>query len=200
MSANVVSDVSAYIKYGNEKITSSNNLKILGFMFGEKPSIHPHVDYIVQKAKKKLWSLRHVKKAGMQQSDLLNIFNSIIRPTLEYEAPTFHSMLTAEMAEELEYIQRRPSKIIFGWDSHYSELVSAGKIETLANRREKLTLNFAKKALQNERFGGNWFPEKISSGINLRKENKFEKKFARTKRLQNSPLFYMRRQLNKLYS
>ena len=199
MSANTTSDITAYIRYGSEKKFSSDGLKILGFMFGTKPTVRPHIDYMVSKAKKKLWSLRHLKRAGMEQQDLLKIFNSVIRPTLEFAAATFHSMLTSEMSDEIEYIQRRASKIIFGWDSHYRDLVSDGKLETLAQQRETLTLNFAKKAQASDRFR-DWFPERQYSGFNLRSEKRFEESFARTTRLQNSPVFYMRRQLNKLYS
>ena len=87
-----------YIRAGEEKISSSEDLKILGFIFGTGPSIKPHIDYMLCKANKKLWMLRHVKKAGMSQADLLKIFETVIRPTLEFAVPTYHPMLTEEMS------------------------------------------------------------------------------------------------------
>ena len=99
-----------------------------------------------------MWTLRHVKKAGLKQSDLLKTFNSVIRPTLEYAAPTFHPMLTLEQRDKIEQVQKRASKIIFGWDSNYDELIDSGRLETLDSRRERLTLNFAKKAANDPRF------------------------------------------------
>ena len=152
---------------------------------------------MLNKARKRLWTLRHTKKAGLKKEDLLKNFNSTIRPALEYAAPTYHSMLTKEMTDEIENIQKRASKLIFGWDSNYSELVNAGKIELLSERRRKLTVNFAKKTQANERFK-DWFPVKKDTGHNLRTEKKFEEFHARTERLKKSPLFYMRRELNAI--
>ena len=154
-----------------------------------------HVDYMLSKVRKKLWTLRHVKAAGLCQSDLLKIYQTVIRPTLEYAVPTYHPMLTKEMCEEIESVQRRACKLIFGWDSNYDKLLEDKKIESLHDRREKMTLSFARKTLKNPRFAS-WFPQRNYGDLNLRKEKKFDELFARTERLKKSPLFYMRRALN----
>ena len=61
-------------------------------------------------------------------------------------------------------------------------------------RRIEICDKFAKKALDNPRFGLVWFPEKVArSG---RHAEQFLKLQARTDRRFNSPLFYMRRRLN----
>ena len=177
---------------------SGNFLKILGFMFGPKPTVRYHVDNILNKARRKLWTLRHVKKAGMKEEDMMKIFNTIIRPCLEYAVPTFGPMLTEEMKNELESIQKRACKIVFGWDSSYSELIASGRVESLEKRREKLILNFAHKCVKNPRFVS-WFPERNYDGMNveLRARQKYEEKYARTERLKKSPIFHMRRALNE---
>ena len=59
-----------YIKHNGEKIVSTDTLKILGFTFRNTPSVRPHVDNLVKKAKMKLWTLRHAKKAGVSGLDL----------------------------------------------------------------------------------------------------------------------------------
>ena len=64
------------------------------------------------------------------------------------------------MRDELEYIQKRASKIAFGWDSSYDELVSDGRVVMLEERRRRMTTNFAKKAEQNPNFK-HWFKEKV---------------------------------------
>ena len=179
------------------KINSGRNLKILGFMFGDTPSVRQHVDYMLGKARKKLWILRHVKKAGMSQSDMLKTYLTVIRPTLDYAVPTYHSMLTLEMRDEIESIQKRACRLIFGWESNYDILISNGAIESLEARRECLTVNFAKKASASARFAAEWFPEKEYGDIGLREERKYKEFFARTERLMKSPLFYMRRALNR---
>ena len=193
ISDNTTSEVTSYIRTGGEKIISTNELKILGFVFGNTSSVWPHVNYMLNKARKRLWTICHAKKAGMGKVDLLKIFNVFIRPILEFAAPTFHPMLNNTMKDEIELIQKRACKMIFGWDSSYDVLVSNGSIETLDSRREKLTINFAKKCASSARFG-HWFEEKPAN--NLRSGLRYEEKFARTERLKNSPLFYMRRALN----
>ena len=185
----------SYIRVGKEKIVSGEELKILGFMFSRQPSVKCHVNYMVSKAKKKLWTLRHVKKAGLGQEDLLRTFNTLVRPTLEYAAPTFHSMLSAEMRDQIEYVQKRASKIIFGWQTHYDEIIASGKMVTLEERREMLTSKFEHKTSKNPRFA-DWFTKKDYENVDLRSKNKFVQPFARTERLRKSPVHYMTRLLN----
>ena len=79
--------------------------------------------------------------------------------------------------------------------SDYDSLVASGRIETLYSRREKLTLSFAKKAVNDCRFK-HWFPLKEEALYDLRDNKKYKETFARTDRLRNSPIHYMRRLLN----
>ena len=152
---------------------------------------------MLKKAKRKLWTLQHVKRAGLGTEDLLMTFNTIIRPTLEYAAPTFHPMLNQEMRDNIESIQKRASKLIFGWNTSYDEIIQAGKMVTLDRRREELTKKFAIKASKSARFSG-WFEEKSYLGLNIREKcrKKYIEKFARTDRLKKSPIYYMTRLLN----
>ena len=117
------------------------------------------------------------------------------RQTLEYAAPTFHPMLNLELRDQIESIQKRASKLIFGWNSNYDQLVKDGKLKTLEERRETLTKNFAVKTSKNVRFA-NWFKPQKDININLRSRNKYEEEFARTERMKKSPVYYMRRILN----
>ena len=189
-------DVKSYIKYGGEKIYSGAELKILGFVFGSTPSVKPHVEYMLKKARKKLWTLRHVKRAGLGEEYLLRTFNTIVRPTLEYAAPTFHPMLNAELTDKIERIQKRASKLIFGWDSDYDEVISSGRMVTLESRRETLTKNFAVKTSKNARFS-DWFRERDYGELNIRVKRKYEEDFAKTERRKKSLACYMQRLLNK---
>ena len=193
VSASSSANISSYIRANDERIHSTNELKILGFIFGNKPSVKPHVEYMLNKARKRLWTLRQVKKAGLAKEDLLKVFNTVIRPALEYAAPTFHSMLPAYLSDEIEGVQRRACKIIFGYNSSYDDLINSGTIETLSSRREKLTVNFAKKCTSNPRFK-HWFEEREENC--LRNNVKYVETFAKTERLRKSPLHYMRRALN----
>ena len=89
---------------------------------------------MLDKAQRKLWTLRHVRRAGLSEGDMLKIFNTVIRPTLGYAVPTYHPLLTAELSDQIESIQKRACKMIFGWNSSCDVLVLEGKIETLQKR------------------------------------------------------------------
>ena len=149
---------------------------------------------MLNKARRRLWTLRHCKKAGLSKDDLLKVFYVFIRPLLEYAAPTFHPMLNNYLRDQIEQIQKRACKLVFGWDSSYDKLCESGTITTLEKRREALTLNFAKKCIKDNRFQ-HWFKEKPRN--NLRSNKIYEEQFAKTERLRKSPLFYMRRALNE---
>ena len=131
----------------------------------------------------------------MGAGDLKVFWNTVLRPTLEYAVPTFHPMLTAEMSDEIERVQKRASKLIYGFDSNYDRLVESGEIETLFSRREKLTLQFAQKACQSARFRG-WFPETEYENMSLRSGRRYLEQYARTERMRRSPIYHTRRALN----
>ena len=135
-----------------------------------------------------------VKRAGLGEEDLLRTWNTMIRPTLEYAVPTYHPMLTAEMRDQIESVQKRASKMIFGWHTHYDEIINSGKMQTLDRRREDLTRRFAEKTSKNARFG-HWFREK-DNNVNLRVKKRFVEDYARTERMKKSPVLYMQRLLN----
>ena len=133
----------------------------------------------------------------MAETDLLKIYQVVIRPVLEYATPTFHPMLTKEMTKNIECIQKRVSKIIFGWDSSYTELLSEEKLQLLEERRHRLTDNFAKKVLASEK-GPEWFPLRPNTGHDTRNNGNYLEQYAKTERLRKSPLYHMRRRLNDL--
>ena len=136
-------------------------------MFGSSPNVNAHVDYMLSKVNRKLWTLRNIKKAGMSKDDMINVFNTIIRPVCDFASVTYHSMLTLEQSEEIERVQKRAMRIILGWDTNYRELIDTGKVESLKKRRERMTLNFAKKTESNPRFK-KWFPRRNYNCLELR--------------------------------
>ena len=80
-------------------------------------------------------------------------------------------------------------------DMDYRELVEKSGPTTLRTRREGRELTFARKCASSVRFG-HWFLPRENV-----KENwvspKHEEKYARTHRCYNSPLFNIKRRLNR---
>ena len=84
MHANKASNVTTYINTDTGKIVSTNTLRILGFDFDSTPSATHHVTGVIDKFYNKLWTLRFLKKGGMDQKNLFKVYVSIIRPSVEY--------------------------------------------------------------------------------------------------------------------
>ena len=102
------SDVKSYIRTeSGQEIKSSDELKILGFWFGNEPTVAVHVRKLSEKFRARLWSLRHLKRSGMSPNGLLFVYLSVLRPVLDFAAPTYHSIF---------YLLPRPSAL-----NHYKE-------------------------------------------------------------------------------
>ena len=194
---NSTARVKSYIDVEDSgRISSSEEMKIIGFTFGEKPTVKYHIDHTIIKFKKKLWMLNHLKKANLDKNVLLKVYMSMLRPILEYCSPVYHPMLNCSMKEELEKMQKPALKIIFGFDKEYAAILAENNIQSLEKRREDAFLNYATKLSNSERFK-EWFPEQEHK-TDLRQRKKYREDFARTNRLYNSPIYAMRRLLNEI--
>ena len=151
--------VTSNIVHQDLKISSTDQLELLGFVFDSHPNANKHVEMLVEKFYSRLWTLRFLKKSGLEQSKLLEIYNSVIRSAIEYCANVYHSMITKNLSEKLESMQRQALRIIYGWDANIEQVMAARGIETLFERREKSLLNFALKNEHKERYGKRWFKE-----------------------------------------
>lgn len=189
-------DVKSYINVDGKRILSSDTLKIVGFTFGSRPTVHSHVNAMLGKLRRRLWMLTHLRQSGMSKPSLVSIYKSMIRSIQDFAAPAYHSLLNGVQANEIERIQRRALKDIFGYQFSYRTILEHQNIESLHNRREKLVKNFAIKAAANGRFSPRWFPPAEEHGYPTRGRVKYKVFASKTERLKNSPLYFMRRILN----
>ena len=171
-------------------------MKILGFVFGTKPNVQEHLNYMYNKYNRALWSINHIKRAGLKLSVIVRVYCSMLRPIIEFCSPVYHSLLTNEQSQRIENLQKMTLKIIYGFGFNYSELLIKSGLSTLEERRKLAFTNFTKSIALNERYSG-WFPLNNNT-VNLRSSKRYVEEFARTERLYNSPLFAMRRELNNI--
>ena len=57
--------------------------------------------------------LYQLKRAGIRQTDLVNVYVSVVRPVLEYACPVWHTNLPKYLSDNIEMIQKRALKSIF---------------------------------------------------------------------------------------
>ena len=179
---------------GDEDVTSSPTLRVLGFTFSDTPTVNAHAELLVKRLRTRTWALSKLRRAGFNKKELVKFYCGAIRPVAEYASPAFHSLLPGYLSDKLERQQSQALKNIYGTDISAGEMRRRADIQTLQERRESATLKFAEKALKNPRFKG-WFPQRHRLA-NTRTNRPFLKKVSRTDRNRNSPINYMIRALN----
>lgn len=179
------------------RLVSGDGLKILGFHFGPKPNADAHVGALIRKYNTHLWAMRFLKRNTMNQTDLLFVYKTIIRPILDYAVPTYTSLLTREQVQQLERLQAKTMKIIYGEHVSYRTIIEQGIIETLEDRRRSIVLKFAEKCSNNDRYREKWFPENTRHDHQLRRREKYFIPKMNTYRYNKSPIVSMRRILNE---
>ena len=95
--------------------------KLLGVILSDDLTLNMHVDSIVKKAAKRVYMLYQLKRAGIRQTDLVNVYISGVRPVLEYACPVWHTNLPKYLSDNIEMIQKRALKSIFpnkGYDDY----------------------------------------------------------------------------------
>ena len=68
--------------------------KILGITITSNLTWDVHVDEITRKAGKRLFLLLQLKRSGIPAEDLLTVYTTVVRPTLEYACPAWSISLT----------------------------------------------------------------------------------------------------------
>ena len=128
--------------------------------------------------------------------DLVEIYVLYIRSVLESSAVVWNSSLTQGQEKELERVQKVELRIILKdqYESYENALLVCSLL-TLKDRREALSLSFAKKCIKNSKTKDT-FPLNIAS-YDTRFFEKYVVTKAKKSRLMNSAIPYMQRLLNK---
>ncbi len=92
----------------------------------------------MQSIAKRFYCIRNLVRARVQQSDIVEIYCSIIRSVLEYACPVWHPGLSKKQSNDLERVQKRCLKFIFPHLS-YDQALDQTRLEKLSARRERMT-------------------------------------------------------------
>ena len=144
---------------------------------------------------KKLWYLRRLSKLGASTATLLTIYKSAVRSVIETASPVFAGGLRVTNSDAIESVQKAAFKIILRgkYESYQNALLVLDEA-TLEERRETISLRFAKKSTQHPKMS-HLFNKKKNS-----KTRKGKKLFIEPRtfssRAFNGPVPYMIRLLN----
>ena len=96
-----------------------------------------HLDNIVKKDGKRICMLYQLKRAGVNQADLVTIYISVVRPVVEYACPVWHTNLPTYLSDNIEMIQKRAVRAIFPGMSDV-DILNHINLSTLKERRDYL--------------------------------------------------------------
>ena len=91
------------------------------------------VKNIVKKAGKRIYMLYQLKRAGVNQADLITIYISVVRPVVEYACPVWNTNLPIYLSDNIEMIQKRAVRAIFPGMS-YDDILTHINLSTLKDR------------------------------------------------------------------
>ena len=165
-----------------ERVTQA---KVLGVTISADLSWNAHVDAIVCKARKRVFIIYQLKRAGISQSDLLRIYVSVIRPVMEYACQVWHTSLPDYLSDNIETIQKRCLRTIFPGYS-YGEARIMSNLPTLQDRRTKLCKLYFRKLTGTGHKLNPLLPDQRNMSYCLRTSNTLPVPLARTDRYRRS--------------
>ena len=182
----------------NEPIDVIDSTRLLGTIISNDLTWDLNTASLVKKANARMELLRKVASFSTPTNDLKEIYILFVRSILEQSATVWHSSLTQENIDDLERVQKSALKIILQ-DKYrtYKQGLAQLNLETLVDRRENLCLNFALKCVKHEKLRHMFPINDKTHGMETRTEEKFEVQFAKTGRLQKSPIIFMQKLLNE---
>ena len=189
---------STRLKLESENIDVVEESKLLGLKITNDLKWSKNTQFIIKKAHARMELLRKIASFGASIQDLKQIYITFIRSLLEQSCVVWHSGLTDEQTKDLERLQKCALKVIL--KNSYKNYIDACKklnILTLAQRREQINLDFARKCLNNTKMKSLFQHNKKSHAMETRRPYKYNITHANTSRLYNSPVLYMQRLLNQ---
>ena len=183
---------------GNQ-LELAEEMKILGIVVRADMKWSSNTKHIVEKGYTRLWMLRRLKNHGAGPEDLKDVYIKQVRSVLELAVPAWHPGLTLSDSLDIERVQKAALHIILGKSyKSYSSALKTVQLDSLADRREVLCLNFSKKAAKHEKHSS-WFKLNKKNKVTRQPKTKFCPVVARTRRFQDSPISYLTELLNKYH-
>ena len=167
---------------------------ILGVQISDDLKWKQNTNFIVNKARGKIWILRRLLPLSFSHQELFDVYAKEIRSILEYAVPVWHSGLTRKQISEIEGIQKLAFKIILRQKySGYESACSFFETQSLEKRRQQLCLSFAMKNMKSDKPFFTFPNNNVTLRNRKHKVNEFK---CNTSRFQRSSLPYLAALIN----
>ena len=181
----------------NNLLEVISETKLLGMIITSDLKWHKNTQMLVSKAYARMIILHKLSKFNPPIEDLVTIYKLYIRSILEQNCQVWHHALTQEDIYNIERVQKVSCKVILKAQyQSYDQALKDLNLETLLNRRNALSLKFAKKCVKHPKLN-DMFPKNQTSHHHLRTKNIYYVQPAKTSRLLNSAIPQLQRSLNR---
>ena len=134
------------LKLEGNKVDQIHETKLLGLVLRDDLSWKSNSDELTRKAYTRMIIIKKLVQFDMPLEELVEIYTLYIRSVVEQCAVVWHSSITKGEQRDIERTQKVALRVILGDRySTYQEALKITGLETLAARRTKLCLNFARK-------------------------------------------------------
>ena len=167
--------------------------RLVGFVLTDDLNWKKNTESLVTRAYAKMWILRRLKTLGASRRMLRLTYFQHIRSILEFGSPAWSCAITQIESEKLERVQKVALRLIYGRNISYKKLLILSNLTKLDVRREKLSLQFAKKASKHPKFK-HWF--KVTNPEQPTERAHYAPTISRNKKLLKTPIPYFTKLLN----
>ena len=174
-----------YINIDGAAIERVSQVKVLGVTLSSDLSWNAHVDGIVSKARKRVFLIYQLKRAGIGECDLVLIYKSVIRPVVEYACQAWHTNLPIYLSDNIKLIKKRCMKTIFPGCS-YDDILEMTNLPTLHDMRTALCRTYFNTMNRSTHKLNALLPGRRTVPYALRASNGLPVPSAKTNRYKNS--------------
>ena len=114
--------------------------------------MHKHIDTVLARMRRKYWALRHLKRLGVNKSELVTVYKTSILPIADYCDVVYHSLLSDDQDEALERAQVGALRPMFDYKLSGRKLRKLAGVTMLRERRISHCVRFAAKYAASGRF------------------------------------------------
>ena len=171
-------------------------IKLLGTYITKDLKWNRNTNHLVKRAYSRMELLRQMTNFTKSTHDKLHIYKVYIRSILEQACVVWHSSLSKRNERELERVQKVAVRLILGESKPYRESLTELKITTLKERRNELSVKFARKCLTSKKTSNIFIKNIRRHKMTLRSKEHFKVKHAKTVRMEKSAVINMTHQLN----
>ena len=173
-------------------------MKLLRTIITDNFSWEENCTSIVKKVNARMQLLQKVWSFGSNNEEMVHLWKVYCLSILEQSCVVWGGSLTAENVNDLERTQKTFCKLIMEEDYiNYNHALSVLGLTTLETRRQKFTLDFAKRSLADNKLRDLFPTRKKTHTMHTRITEQFKFNHANTARYLNSPIPTMQKLLNE---